>query len=688
MASSAAMLCAICNQFQGRWPIDSWAEYEKNRGRGTRSLIVPDTPWEHVTASAQHCYGCKIIVDGCRVVFQQHHVQESDVVNGSIRFFYPSHTEDVGTADCDKHLVFQLAAGRRFEIELFVTEDDDCPVPDAWDYMPTMDRTSPRTDSAKAMATINDWITECAEDGTDYLCDTFEPSELPKRVIDVGVDDAAVRLVEPNGKLDRYICLSHCWGLEQIITTTRATLDDRKGGITWSDLSQTFQDAITLTRRLGFQYIWIDSLCIIQDSAEDWQLESARMASIYSNGFLTIAGTKSPNGRGGLFTSTPDYCVSGLTPDGEEYCVYFRERIDHQIDNILESARMTSSTTYYPLLSRAWVYQERMLSTRVLHFGWYEAFFECKSMVRCECGAISYHGTGTETPVSLIKVEYADALMGYSQGYEGRALKSILYQGARLWRTMVCSYTTLSLTKSKDRLPAFGGLARQMASQRKSRYLAGLWEDSLNDDLLWNIWTTSKLKSPRPEPRNAPTWSWASVESAAGVDYLDTILYTDLESNGIEERSPYTHYSRISVCEVTESAVDEFGPLSHGTLLIEGLVVEGVLGSKLRTYDGQESIQHLVSFGDRVLPMDSDYLLDEEGPNKTSSGTTVFCLRMSMLQQSQNKDCLMSLVLRNFPKDPSVFERIGTLKITGARNTIHPDSTIFHGAESRLLTIF
>jgi hypothetical protein len=196
---------------------------------------------------------------------------------------------------------------------------------------------------------------------------------------------------------------------------------------------------------------------------------------------------------------------------------------------------------------------------------------------------------------------------------------------------MVSCYTTLSLTKSNDRLPAFGGLARQMASRRQSRYLAGLWEDSLDDDLLWSVCTTSQLKTPRPEPRNAPTWSWASVESLSGVDYLDTILYTDLGSEGIEERLPYVHYSKIETCEINKPATDEFGHLSSGTLTISGLVVEGVLGSELRTYHGQESIQHLASFGDNVLPMNSDYLLDEEGPNKTRSGTTVLCLCMSMV---------------------------------------------------------
>lgn len=222
------MACTMCNQFQGRWPIDSLVHGHRHRGHGIRSLVVPDIPWEHLLASTQTCYGCKIIVDGCRGVFRQHHIQESNVVYGSIRFYYPAHIEEAEEADCDKHLVFQLVIGRRFEIELFATEDDDCPIPDAWDYMATMERTSPRTDSTKAMATIDDWITECAEEGADYLCDTFEASELPKRVVDVGHGVDSVKLVEPDGEQERYIRLSHCWGLEQIITTTVATLDDRK----------------------------------------------------------------------------------------------------------------------------------------------------------------------------------------------------------------------------------------------------------------------------------------------------------------------------------------------------------------------------------------------------------------------------------------------------------------------------
>lgn len=680
------MRCNTCNQFQGRWPIATRVESNQHIGQGVRSLIVPKFLWGEFLESAKKCYGCEITVKGCRGVFEQHDIPERDIVHGSIRFYYPSHLEDVEEADCDKHITFQLATGRKFEVEFFVTEDEDCHVPDAWDYMPTLSRTSPRTDSVEALNTIQGWIAECTEEHADSLCDTVESPALPKRVVDVGTDNGSVRLFESNGLEEDYVCLSHCWGLEQIITTTMAALDQRKQGISWDELSNTFQDAITLTRTLGFRYIWIDSLCIIQDSTEDWQVESAKMASIYSNSYLTIAGTKSRNGLGGLFSSTPDYCVTGTTPEGENYCLYFRERIDHQIDNILESAGMTSSEKYYPLLSRAWVYQERMLSTRVLHFGRYELFFECKSAIQCECGTIRFHGAGTETPVPLIKVGYAGALEAYDQCYTARALEKVQYHGARLWRSMVSCYTALRLTKSKDRLPAFGGLARQMASKRNARYLAGLWEDALNDDLLWTLYSPSKLKCLRPEPRNAPTWSWASVEYAAGVGYYDTILFTDLEDEGLEDRMPYAHYSKIESCNVVAAAVDEFGGVVSGELTISGLVAEGMLVWDVKMHEGEETVQHFVEFGDVTIPMDGDYLLEEEGLNQVRPGTKVFCLCMSMLQLGQ-KDYLFSLVLRQSPLSTGCFERIGMMKIAGPRDCVGLDGTIFKEAEKRTVEL-
>ncbi|KAF1844544.1 HET domain-containing protein [Cucurbitaria berberidis CBS 394.84] len=679
------MECAICNKFQGRWKISSRAEAQKHRGQGIRSLIVPKFTRDELLISAQACYGCQILIDGCRGCFKLHGINEADILHCGLRFHYPYCTEVVDDADTDKHLIFHLSTGGRFEVELFATEDDDCHIPDSWDYIPTLWRTSPRTDSPAALVKIKGWIAQCIVDHGESLCRCPESVVLPTRVVDVGLQDGIVKLLETNGAKAKYICLSHCWGLEQIITTTRSTLKERKKEIAWDDLSKTFQDAISLTRALGFDYIWIDSLCIVQDDSKDWEMESAKMASVYSNGRLTIAATRSASGHGGLYSRTEDFKVSGKSPDGEAYCLYFRERIDHQIDAIFESADSTSSEKYYPLLSRAWVYQERMLSTRVLHFGRYELFFECNSSIQCECGTIQYHGAGIDTPVPLIKLEYADALLDYDLGYEGQALANIQYQCARLWRTMVCCYTALFLTKSKDRLPAIGGLARQMATKRKSKYLAGLWEESLQDDVLWMVYTTSTLKKPRPYPLNAPTWSWASVETL--TSYWDVIVFTNMEEGVAEERPPYKHFSIIEECQVEQSAIDAFGSIAHGSLTISGLLVEGLLERETRLRDGEEVIEHYVSFPDTVrLGLDTDYLLDADGPGYTSPGTLISCLRMSLFQEGQ-KEYLLLLALKKSTRTPGSFERIGTSRITGVVGSVDTEGGVFRMAESRTVII-
>ncbi|KAH7089687.1 heterokaryon incompatibility protein-domain-containing protein [Paraphoma chrysanthemicola] len=690
------MFCDICNQFQGRWPIDSRTESHKHRGDGVRSLKTPRFTWDELLSSSTRCYVCNSLVKGCRGVFSMHGIGEIDIEYGSLLFYYPSTIEDVEGADSDKHLTFHLSKEKRFEIELFVTDDDGEPFPEAWDYIATLQRTSPRTDSAEALVTINNWVAECTEDHVDNLCKTLENPELPERVVDVGSCASEVKLFEPNGAKGEYICLSHCWGREQIITTIISNFSQHISSIPWLSLSKTFQDAITLTRTLGFKYIWIDSLCIIQDSASDWAIESSKMASIYSKAHLTLAGTKSPNGAGGLFSRTPDFRVTDQTPDGEAYSLYFRERIDHHLDLNLATETSIATETYYPLLTRAWVYQERMLSPRVLHFGRYEIFFECRSSVRCECGGIAFHGAGEELPAAIMKIEYANGLADLDSASRTKKrlreqhVDKIRYHAARLWRSLVCTYTALNLTKSCDRLPAFGGLARQMYTSRSSRYIAGLWEDSLQDDLLWSANTHSGYLSARPEPRNAPTWSWASVEVRAGVDYAHGIVYTclDEDGDGWEDKPFCEYFARIEGCVVSRSdgTVDEFGAVGEGELVITGLGVDGVLRREAVTKAGQERIEHFVQVGDERVRMLSDYLLDEEGGNQVLPGSTVYCLRMRMMRQG-TKDYLVSLVLRGASSKPGCYERIGSIKVTDAIGPIDPHGGMYIEAKSRTVVI-
>jgi hypothetical protein len=159
------------------------------------------------------------------------------------------------------------------------------------------------TGSQQAMRTIYKWLEQCVK-SHKIMCPQLVtpdgPPKLPHRVLDVTIsDENSVRLVETQGKVGYWACLSHCWGEKQPLKTTRDpdTLSQHQIAIPWDTLPKTFQDAIFVTRALGIQYLWIDSLCIIQDDSVDWQFQSAQMADIYRNSILTIAGSASSHGR-------------------------------------------------------------------------------------------------------------------------------------------------------------------------------------------------------------------------------------------------------------------------------------------------------------------------------------------------------------------------------------------------------
>jgi hypothetical protein len=148
-------------------------------------------------------------------------------------------------------------------------------------------------DLGTALDLISGSVEECDKDHAH--CPDFAGtlSGLPSRVLDVrlGQENDGISLVETNLELGIFVTLSHCWGKAKFIQTTKATLEDREKNIPFNHLPQAFQDAVAITRRLGVRYLWINSLCIIQDVLSDWEIESSRMASIFSNSWLNLASS-------------------------------------------------------------------------------------------------------------------------------------------------------------------------------------------------------------------------------------------------------------------------------------------------------------------------------------------------------------------------------------------------------------
>jgi hypothetical protein len=158
-------------------------------------------------------------------------------------------------------------------------------------------------DTKDAFPVLQGWIQQCI---TTHSACNQDFGALPTRVIGVGKPgEEQPFLYISRGESFPYAALSHCWGSIALLRTMKSNIDDHENGLVWTALSQTFQDAITVTQELGLRYLWIDSICIIQDDSEDWETQAAQMATVYSNARVVLAATDAKDGRGGLLFRSP-----------------------------------------------------------------------------------------------------------------------------------------------------------------------------------------------------------------------------------------------------------------------------------------------------------------------------------------------------------------------------------------------
>ena len=436
-------------------------------------------------------------------------------------------------------------------------------------------------------------------------------------------EDMNVKLYETKNEPARYICLSHCWGKTSLIRTERATVELYKSSIPWSALSKTFQDAVTFTRSLNVRYLWIDSLCIIQDDRDDWRREASKMASIYGNSFLTLAATKSRDGAGGCFSVLDQRYqpakMSGHSQDGSPYAIYVRRQLPHW--GLAISAEMDPC----PLLTRGWVFQERFLAPRVLHFGTHELRWECMQMSACECDAVK--------AVSQVNNPKADYVFWLKQP------KNTVQTA---WRHMVKDFSSLTLTYESDLFPALSGLVKQMQQYRQDRYLAGLWEDSLIEDLLWCIPIVSRGYSHRPLKWRAPSWSWASVRNV--------VTYN-------EDAKAAAVYCKILETDCTPGGPDTTGELLSAYLKMSACVMPAILRYKSDNngqYTGRFEVEFSSGRPFRRLSLEADYCLSDEGDGYIADGRIIHCVKVAELLIWK-----YFLVLRNVDDKEKVYERIG-----------------------------
>lgn len=364
---------------------------------------------------------------------------------------------------------------------------------------------------------------------------------------------------------DRYACLSHCWGSgENVSKTTRTNIQEHQGeGIILSKLPKTFQDTIHVCQKLKLSYVWIDSLCIIQDDPVDWDTQAHRMADVYQNAFVTIAASKANDPVEGLFSSTHWSCQGEILPGFTD--VHVRKLPppiiddDHELDFRYD---LVDQTNVWPLVLRGWVYQELWLSTRVIHYGAHEVSWHCHTTVERESTTVIY-------PHKLEK----------RRTFRAGDAKSLRSQ----WYKAVEAYAWRYFTFPKDRLPAFAAIAQKMQELRPDdEYMAGLWRHTLLFDLMWSFVHDDEQRQLDTTHSFAPipTWSWMRIHgaikwttkphdtclknvellSAAYVRHKPTIPNCDIDSH-ITLRAPLidisTLHSRKEAKKARRSVISE-----------------------------------------------------------------------------------------------------------------------------------
>lgn len=426
-----------------------------------------------------------------------------------------------------------------------------------WPTIPPMFAKFGNEDPAVAEKLIRDWLHKCDELHT--ACASTTSPFLPTRVLDVQ-DPTYIRLcVSGEDKQHgQYACLSHCWGGGVPICTMRSTLQSyQDNGILWSNLPLSFQHAVDMTRRLGLRYLWIDSLCIVQDDIEDWRTDGSKMSDTYSKAYITFAATSAGQSTEGFYRDRSlhrnehyrTHNLSNTKNDGHPYNIIVCEGLPRADSSFLEGK--------LPLLNRAWAFQERLLSRRVVHFADDVLYWECQIVLACETNDRIGQGFTVD---ALMKLAKSKDQPEFPQ--DDRIPPETRLDVVKKWHTIIEHYSRCNLTYHNDRLPALQGVTRRVQAERCCKYYAGLWEDSLTLDLLWMTLSPSAHQSDSSHTYQAPSWSWASISS---------------EARWIHNLDRYRTDAVILTAKTTPAGSDPLGAVIAGSIRLRARSVSGIV---------------------------------------------------------------------------------------------------------------
>lgn len=381
-------------------------------------------------------------------------------------------------------------------------------------------------DDPAAFDTARAWLRECIDHhGGECRRGGLDTHILPDMLIDLGTHptSSTLRLCTPSPSSNpntplSYAALTHCWGGEVPGQTVLANVDARREAIDDADseLPVNFREAVRITRELGIRYLWIDALCIIQDSDEHWRAEAAKMAAIYSGAAVVVSAMDSASSTAGILKADR---VASVRLDGT-----------HIVQKNLPLFQQDVASC--PLNRRGWCMQERLLAPAILHYGKHQLFWECRAYHAYEDGRLSVQGGTLDGETGKFITLRQHILRPPTDGW-------------KTWYRLVEEYSSRALTRPSDKLPALAGAAAifHKAHGSEGTYVAGLWKEDIVQGLVWaahyHHYPSRKVPGfnlsdacavlTKPATRRAPSWSWASVDGAVIFGWTVHRSFCDFE---------------------------------------------------------------------------------------------------------------------------------------------------------------
>lgn len=408
------------------------------------------------------------------------------------------------------------------------------------------------TETQHSMQLASYWLQECNEFHRGCQKQRRSaPSWSPTRLIDVR-KAGTITLVDSIDTREtvRYNTLSHRWGDSELFKLDAGSLQTLKSGVDEKVLSNVFQDAVKVTRAQAVPYLWIDSLCIKQDDDNDWLAESIRMGDIYSSAYCNIAATVNSPETGGLAGFNRVRDPTDIAPAG--FCVpsfWNSSHLSKGKYRVISRDYDDNALFTGPLNKRGWVFQERFLSRRSLHFTANELIWECKEFLASESWPQGIPGPHDKRFKNLDNLN--------------RTLRDCRYslRGEAGWREIIRLYSNTTLTYAEDRTMAIAGVAKRFQQNSGDKYILGMWESTLLTDLLWMVGGSSGSRvhtKSRHFHSTPPSFSWLSLESAVLASYCMQL------ENLAEVVKLHLEY-------LTD---DNTGPVRRGQLYLRGFLCE------------------------------------------------------------------------------------------------------------------